>query len=222
MSFHSMCLADEPDLRSFDDAQVESLQQDERFDFYDKSSVDSSYWEGFQEWIANILESISKFLFDHFNITVSPIVFDILFYGFIAVMMMFLILKLMGADFRKIVYYRRKKKSEVGYSVDEEEIENMDFESLIAEAKSKGNYTLIIRYYYLYALQLLDEAGKVEYHNKKTNSEYLHELDNEDLSRAFSRLAYTFEYVWYGHFEATSPHGLQMEQNFNELKSTLA
>lgn len=215
--------AQEDKSRTFDQEKIKRLKSDERFDYYEKAESDVSYFEGFGLWWDRIMEAISSFFTNYLNIGISPYVFRILFYLFMGGILFFLIMKLMGADFRRLIHFRTKNKYKTSYHInDDEPIENIDFQKKIAEARENENHTLIVRYYYLFSLQLLSEQGLLDYQARKTNTQYLQELKTQPLQTCFSTLAHTFEYIWYGEFQAMNRHSHEMEMNFNQLKSALS
>jgi hypothetical protein len=80
----------------------------------------------------------------------------------------------------------------------EEEIDTESLSFLIQNAKSSGNYTFAIRYYFLLYLEKLQENNVLIYHREKTNSDYLNEIKDTEQSTQFLKISYLFEYVWYG------------------------
>ena len=82
----------------------------------------------------------------------------------------------------------------------EENLKEVNFETLIEDALKEKNYRLATRYLYLKSLKLLTNKDIIEWHYDKTNSEYLNEIKNENTKSVFKRISYIYDYVWYGEF----------------------
>lgn len=96
----------------------------------------------------------------------------------------------------------------------EEDIENHDIKSLIMKAKNEKKYALAIRYHFLYYLQNLQKLEIIKYHKDKTNAEYIMEVENPSIRENFIRVAYMFEFAWYGKKKISEAQFLQIEKLF--------
>ncbi len=93
------------------------------------------------------------------------------------------------------------KSEGVKYGVSEADIADTDYNLLIKDALSEGNFRMAIRYHYLLTLQKLTLKGLISYHMDKTNSDYLYELKEKNLSQSFRYVSYIYDHVWYGGFD---------------------
>jgi hypothetical protein len=84
-----------------------------------------------------------------------------------------------------------------------ENVHELDFETMIQNALTGGDYRLATRLYYLSILKKLSEAGLINWQKNKTNFEYYYELKGEDRRKQFYNLTRIFESVWYGKHEIT-------------------
>lgn len=75
-----------------------------------------------------------------------------------------------------------------------------DFEALVRQAVTAGNYRLAVRYQYLKTLHRLAEKNLVALAADKTNYQYVRELGNDQYRNDFAALTLSYEYVWYGEF----------------------
>lgn len=124
-------------------------------------------------------------------------IFPYLLAGFI----IFIILKIaLGFDlqFWKTNNLSKRKKEKLIY--EDEDIHEVDLETLLQQAIDSQNFRLAIRYYYLTTLRGLSTKKMIDYHKDKTNSEYLFEIENAELRSQFSYISYVYSYVWYGEF----------------------
>jgi hypothetical protein len=130
-------------------------------------------------------------------------IFPFVLAGFI----IFIILKLvLGFDLRfwKSNNLSKRKKEKLIY--EDEDIHEVDLESLLQQAIDQKEFRLAIRYYYLTSLKTLSSKKLIAYHRDKTNSEYLFEIESTELRSNFSYLSYIYTYVWYGEFSINEQH----------------
>lgn len=80
------------------------------------------------------------------------------------------------------------------------EVADDDLEDALANALQTRNYTLVIRYTYLYLLKHMEQAGWIERHPYKTNHAYYQEVRSPDMARMFIQMTRKFEDVWYGRY----------------------
>lgn len=104
-------------------------------------------------------------------------------------------------EINPIALFRRKTRNlKPVYETGNENISGMDFPVLIDQAIKQQNYRLAVRYLYLQSLAELSGLGQIELREGKTNREYLREIKNSEARNVFSKLVYSFEFVWYGEF----------------------
>ena len=126
------------------------------------------------------------------------------------------------------VFFRRSKKitniSDAStIHIDEEDIQNNDFDALIRRATAQKNYVLAVRLYYLAILKELDAKGDIKWEKEKTNSRYLSEMKKHDLLVPFKNCTHLFDTYFYGQraLDETVFTGIQSEfQNLLEKTKT--
>jgi hypothetical protein len=125
----------------------------------------------------------------------------------LAGILIFIILKLvLGFDlqFWKANHTSKRKKEKLIY--EDEDLDEIDLETLLKQSIDQKEFRLAIRYYYLSSLKGLSTKRIIDYHKDKTNSEYLFEIENKALKSQFSYLSYIYTYVWYGEFPLDEQH----------------
>ena len=149
--------------------------------------------ERFFNWLGNWLD-------DSFGINLPPGVFKVLkwlIYALMAGLVIYLTVKLLIKEkFNSI--FTKTAKNLGSVSLAEEHIEKIDLDRLLAEAIKENNYRLAVRYHFLKLLQLLSKKELIDWHFEKTNSDYQKEITQTQLKNDFSKLAYLYDYVWYG------------------------
>lgn len=210
----------EQDKRHFDASHLENLRADESLDYFDVAPKQLGILEKIGQFLLNIGRYISDFLMSYFNIDVPPSVFDFLVYAFMVVGLVYLILKIVGADLG-VIFTRDSKSNKLfkPHTLVEENLQNIDFEKLILDFANQKNWTLAIRYCYLHTLKVLTDRGLIDYQLRKTNSEYFREIQNVELASEFRRMSTVFEQVWYGRVQAAENQYEEISGHFHHIKS---
>lgn len=130
-------------------------------------------------------------------------VFPILLAIFVIIIVLKVVLGL-DLQFWKSTPKTRKDAKKLVY--EDEDIHEVDLESLIKQSIENKDFRLSIRYYYLAVLKKLSTHQFIAYHKDKTNSEYLFEIENTAIRNQFSYLSYIYSYVWYGEFVIDDAH----------------
>ena len=146
-------------------------------------------------------------------------IFPFILGGFI----IFVILKaLVGFDIRFWKSQKSSNKTVEKLIYGDEDIHEVDLNSLLQKAITNKNYRLAIRYYYLTSLKGLSNKKIIEYHKDKTNSEYINEIENSEMKNNFSYLSYIYSYVWYGDFPINEDSFSSVQNKYQSfLKSML-
>lgn len=92
-----------------------------------------------------------------------------------------------------------------------DDIEELDIEVLLAQARREGNFKMAVRLYYLGLLKKLNTLGMIVWKKEKTNRDYLSELFLKDFYYPeVQKLTVSYEAVWYGE------HAIQ-DESFDRL-----
>lgn len=201
------------DPRSIDEATLEKYKKDEDYAYdYTPPPEDS---ESFWDWLWSLFE------IDMPNTNVNPSsVFDVISYLVIAFAVIMILYIIVSGNFTGIVRGSAKKTG-VEYTVNDIDIDAIDFDALIAEALTIKDYRRVVRLYYLQTLKALSDKNLIEFQPDKTNADYMRELKKSDLKPVFAKLTYVYEYVWYGQFEIDDNNFLAASKAFNDFKTTL-
>lgn len=140
-------------------------------------------------------------------------------YVFIASVIVYVTLKLMGVDFTGL--YRKKNNNEIPYETLGENIHAIDFADSIAEAIAQKNYRLAVRLYYLKALKELTDLEMIDWRINKTNRSYVYELNSPTLRPDFERITLQFEYAWYGDFPVDETQFINIKNQFLTFSNSI-
>lgn len=103
----------------------------------------------------------------------------------------------------------------------EENINEINFEKVINQAKSNGEQRQVIRLYYLWLLKTFSDKNLIKWDKDKTNADYLYEIQNERIKEDFAYLSYLYNYTWYGHVEISGLDFEKMNESFEKTLKSL-
>jgi hypothetical protein len=101
----------------------------------------------------------------------------------------------------------------------EENIESINFDLLITDAKQNQNYRKAVRYYYLSMLKSWSQNNLIEYLPNKTTKQYLNEIKDKNTALSFQYLSYIYENIWYGFHEISISEFTAIENQFLQLQN---
>jgi hypothetical protein len=142
-------------------------------------------------------ESLPIFDFLSFLGFFMSTIFPFLLGGFV----IYVIVKvLLGSEFKLWNKTVKSQKMAKKLIYEDEDIHEINLDTLLQQAIANKDFRLAIRYYYLSSLKTLSNKQVIDYHKDKTNSDYLFEIENTTMRTNFSYLSYVYSYVWYGEF----------------------
>jgi hypothetical protein len=198
--------------RRFAEDKVEELKSDPEMQYEAVPTVAESLWERLLNFIAELFERIFTAATD----TSWGQLF--LYIGGFALVVGLIIL-LFKVNALKLFYGTRRTADEG--TVFHENIHEMDFEALIAEATRQNDYRKGIRLVFLYSLKLLSDKQLIDWERGKTNHDYVAELKKSELKEGFNALSYYFDYAWYGNFKVSNEIFRKVELIFTKWKRNI-
>lgn len=99
-------------------------------------------------------------------------------------------------------FFDRTKEeiTDIDYNEVEKHIHQVNFQDLIQRAEKQNDTRQSIRLHYLWLLKVLSDRGVIEWHIRKTNSDYERELKDSAQKADFVYLSKVYNYIWYGDF----------------------
>ncbi len=186
------------------------------FDYDQIRGESENFLKRFVNWFFKKLEDI-------FGIEVNPnlysIVETLLYIILIAVGLFLMVRLLMGQQATS--FFRGKSKALAPLSIHEEQLTQTDFDALIGQALSQNDYRLAIRYQYLKILRQLSLENIIEWHFEKTNSDYVSEINSDQIKQGFSKVSYLYEHIWYGEFAIDAQGYQKADSSFNSFLNTI-
>ena len=197
------------EVRLFSEDKIENYKNDPDFN-YDVNQAEA------EDWITKIKNWINQQLANIFSSETYFTVMDYVYYGLMIIALILIIRGLIKADRRGLIFGKVNNKILTG-TESEEIISSSDFDELIRSAIETKNYKLAIRYLYLKSLHLLANQGFIELKDNKTNYQYLNEIKNSRIAKAFQDTTRLFEWAWYGEFPVDEIILKSSQNEFKEL-----
>jgi Domain of unknown function (DUF4129) len=172
-----------------------------------------------ETWWKRLLRAFFKWFSEAFSGAGNPTFWKYFAYLFVAFVVVFVSLKLIGVNFEG--FLGKKTNNTIPYETIVEDIHQIDFNQSIVEAIEQKNYRLAVRLYYLKTLKELSDSGLIHWQINKTNQSYVYELEASNLDKAFEQVTRQFEYTWYGDFPIDEQHFFQIRGEFLKFSNQI-
>lgn len=196
-------------------APVEKINKylsDRDYNYTDDYTTPVSLWDRIWYWISQHL------LRPVFNTTAS--LWDIISYVALALTIGMLIYFVIRGDSLGL-FYKNNRSNAITANNLEEDIHLMNFDLLITEAISNGQYRIAVRYLYLKSLRDLSDRNLILWKAEKTNHDYIRELQLSGFHKVFREITFLFDYAWYGDAAITENNFLQIKDSFEQFNHQL-
>ncbi len=178
---------------SFDSQTYNQLKADKNFDYYHTQPQGLHLGD-------TLREVIFRWLRKYFDPDISQGQVDAVLWILAAIFVILIIVVIYF--FKPSLFYINKKKK-TSFSVEDEDIHELNFDKLIKESLDSEAYSDAIRWTYLHSLKLMQDRGYISWEPNKTVNEYVYEMKRLDLKPEFTILSREFLYFRYGNFDAS-------------------
>ncbi|MDR0825508.1 MAG: hypothetical protein LBN74_10470 [Prevotella sp.] len=193
-------------------SKIEKYQKDSRFQ-YKKEERDISWWDKF--WYR-----VNDFIDNMFHAAADSGMLSVIVVLILVLVVALIVLKLLGVNYKTLLGKKKLDTSEI--DIYTENVHNMNFDELIANALKNKDYRLTVRFLYLKNLKLMSDKEIIEWNTTKTNYSYLYEIKNDSLRKKFSETTYIFDYVWYGEFALNDSLFSDIHSRMNEFNNMVS
>ncbi len=183
--------------RSFSEAAIDRYRKDPDFQ-YDRPIIEEpGFWDRFVESVARLMErlfgkgistAVSTFLNKH-----------VIYFVIIVGAIILLIIALRKAVFTKALTGKAMRATVV--SDVHEELHREDLEALAVQAEQEKEWRRAVRLRYLQVLRFGIDAGMLQWRPEYTDRDFAGQLQDEAYRSLFARVAFTFQWAWYGEAE---------------------
>lgn len=165
----------------------------EEFKYTAKTGESQNLLSRFLNWIGQRMQNI-------FGIELPPQLLqflEYLIYLLLFLLAIYVLVKVFSNESFSSIF-NKKAKNLNSVELNEEHIETIDLNNLLNIALTNKDYRLAIRYQFLITLQKLSKKDVIQWHFKKTNTDYLTEIKQPSLQHGFKKVAYLYNHIWYG------------------------
>ena len=207
--------------KKFDQKVLESFKTQDDFN-YSIAPNEANVFERIWAWLGRVVKRILSFIFDDIGPAVGVLAAIVKAIPWIVLgLLLFFILKF----FLKLNTRNATDVLETIPSIqltnDEELINNMQLNELIAQAIQVKDYRLAVRFHYLLILQKLTDKELIVWQQEKTNEDFIREVAKLKIASDFIEITQLYDFVWYGNFEINEPEFLKATTLFNTLKNKI-
>jgi hypothetical protein len=199
------------EVRKPSESVLEKFKSDKEF-IYDEAGS-RNWWDAFWTWVGSKLSRLlGTRAFGFFQ--------KYLGYVILVAAIIIVILVLNRSKLRGLFYFTKENKMP-GFKEMKEDINEINFETLISDAVSKLNYRMAIRLHYLKTLKLLSDRKMIDWKINKTNHNYVMEIKETELKKPFVELTYLFEWIWYGELPVEESFFEKTKNRFMNFQTSL-
>jgi hypothetical protein len=200
------------DIRNFSSSTADPYKKDIDFQ-YERQIVDTpSLWERFWQWFWNKYDDMVSTEAGRITMKVFYWVLGI---GAVA----FFVFKVTGMN--RISLFASQSQQNPAYTIEDENIHDISFDTAIQQALQEGNYRLAIRLLYLQSLKILSDKNLIIWQLNKTNTDYFREISRAELKQQFKNVTHAFEYTWYGNLAIGKDEFTEMKEEFMNFQKQL-
>ncbi len=203
-----------PEIRHFDEEALRTYRADPSLQFDLPKEVEPTWWERFKMWLLELLEGIfgsgpGRFLF-------GKLIWILIVLG--ALTLFFLAMRrgvFTGA-------FRGKPRSAVVVNDIHEELHAEDLGALVRQAEEAGEWRRAVRLRYLQVLRYGLDNGLLNWRPEYTDRDYSSQLSDPAKRESFGKIAFTFQWVWYGEAQLDRASYNQLTAPFEDFISRQA
>jgi hypothetical protein len=150
---------------------------------------------------------------DKSSVSISDDFFKLLFILIIAVILGYAAFMLflnnpVGGDSHKILYDQEMNPERVQLS---------ELERKINSAKDNNDFRGATRLYFIWVIKELSDRRYIFWKKRKTNYNYLLEVQKQNFQNEFERAVKNYEFIWYGKYEIGKMDFDEIEKHFKGL-----
>ncbi|MEP3387304.1 MAG: hypothetical protein ABJO02_03895 [Reichenbachiella sp.] len=204
--------------RTFDQKKLEAYKNNSEFTYLHESQT-SHWWDGVQEWFANVLndwfddanpEGVGNFFY---------ILFRIVLWGLLLFALVMVVYSLYKKGFWGM-FSRKKHEIDPFYGELEDQVLETNWQELVEKAILNKQYNIATRLLFLQLLQSLNHSELIIWEKSKSIRDYQKELTDE-FKEGFLTLSRYYQYAWFGDVVIDELHFVQIQEEFQSFKANL-
>ncbi len=201
------------DLRIPSEDKIKKYKDDKHFNYEDSRQRE------YPEWLLKIFDwfgdKMGWTLNKVFSREFSLFIFSTLF----VILIIAIIMRVQDVSLRNIFGRRKLETDEL--DIYAEDVNKMDFETLISDSIKARNYRMAVRFLYLKTLKAMSDNHLIDWSPNKTNYSYLNEIKSVTVRNKFIESTRIFDFVWYGEFVLDDKSFDEAHNFFKELNRSI-
>lgn len=180
----------------FNDAELDALRAQERYQYERDVREAPNWWDRFWEWVKDWFNGLFRWLKDATGWDIEWWFWDniwLLVCGAALVLVLWFLRRRMFSA----VFGRAPAEAGSVRTLDED-ITADDLPQQLMAAEQDGEWRRALRLQYLLVLRHLVDTGAIEWKPERTDRDYQDQLRDDEQRQRFARLSFIFKWVWYG------------------------
>ena len=209
-----------PSPLSFSAEKIEKYRQSREFD-YSPGDPEENWWTTFKRYVSLKWQSLMNWIFGRLETSgIWIFLMEAIPYLLLCSFLVFIVWLFQKLD-PVASFLSTPEGGKVVLHEEEKIVRNEDIRSLIDAAVGEENYRLATRYYYLLILQQLSNNGYIDYAFSKTDTDYLAEIERDDLKNHFRKLTRIYDFIWYGNFGVGKEDFMKISRDFRKMEQLI-
>lgn len=213
-------LLPEHETMMFEDAELDALRAQERYQYERDVREAPDLWDRFWEWVKDWFSGLFRWLRDATGWDIEWWFWDniwLLVCGAALVLVLwFLRRRMFSAVFGKAPAQAGSVRTL------EEDITADDLPQQLLAAEQAGEWRRAVRLHYLLVLRHLVDTGAIEWKPDRTDRDYQEQLRDDDQRQRFGRLSFIFKWVWYGEASLSRAQYERLSAGFLDFRNRRA
>lgn len=206
--------------RHFDEAELDALRAQERYQYERDVREAPDLWDRFWEWVKDWFNGLFRWLKNATGWDVEWWFWDNIW------------LLVCGAALALVLWFLRKRmfsavfgKAPAGIGsvrTLEDDITADDLPQQLTAAEQAGEWRRALRLQYLLVLRHLVDSGAIEWKPERTDRDYQDQLPDDHQRQRFARLSFIFKWVWYGETSLDRTQYERLSTGFQDFRNRRA
>ncbi|MEO8066613.1 MAG: DUF4129 domain-containing protein [Flavobacteriales bacterium] len=210
----------EQEVRAFDEAALDALRADPRYQYEREVSQAPNAWDRFWEMVRDWISDLLKRLEDATGLKFVSWFWDYIWFAVFVVALVIALIVFRRRMLSKV--FARAAAGTGSVRTLDEDITADDLPEQLAGAERAGEWRRALRLHYLLVLRHLVDEDHITWKPQYTDRDYQTQLTDALERERFARLSFIFKWVWYGEAQVERAQYERLVQGFIDFRSKRA
>lgn len=208
------------EVRTFDEAALDALRSDPRYQYEREVSQAPNAWDRFWEMVRDWINDLLKRLEDATGLKFVAWFWDYIWFVVFLIALVIVFITLRRRMFSKV--FARAAANAGSVRTLHEDITADDLPEQLSAAERTGEWRRALRLHYLLVLRHLVDESRITWKPHYTDRDYHAQLKDAPERERFARLSFIFKWVWYGEAQVDRAQYERLIRGFVDFRSERA